>query len=509
MSMRCQPDDRLMTAPLQGIGRKMAKGAAWMVGFKLVERSIGMISTIILARLLIPEDFGLIAMATAVIAVVELLQAFSFDVALIQNQQATREDYDTAWTLNMLLAAGCALLLAALAYPMSAFYGDHRVESVIYCLAAGFLVQGFENIGIIAFRKELTLHKEFWFLLAKKLVAFTITVSFALLMRNYWALVIGIVSSRVIGVALSYLVHPYRPRLSFARVSALVNFSKWLLISNALFTARSRAADIIVGRVAGAYALGLYGISYEISNLPTTELSAPINRAVFPGYSVLSQNVEALREGVRKVMSLIVLVTVPAALGIAAVAEPLVLTLLGAKWAGTVPLIRVLAFFGLATSLQTNLGYVFLAKGRARFITIWSATLLLLQLPLVIFGALHYGIFGAAVGMLGSAVIPMPFVFLSLSRLIGLTLRDWFSITWRPVLSTTIMGLVLMIWLSFVSPVTGSGGSSLLILVSSVSLGAVTYSLCIVTLWVLARKPTGPEAYLFDRVLALIRPPST
>src|SRR5574340_1847475 len=105
--MRCQPDDRLMTAPLQGICRKMAKGAAWMVGFKLVERSIGMISTIILARLLVPEDFGLIAMATAVIAVAELLQAFSFDVALIQNQQATREDYDTAGTLNMLLATGC------------------------------------------------------------------------------------------------------------------------------------------------------------------------------------------------------------------------------------------------------------------------------------------------------------------------------------------------------------------------------------------------------------------
>ncbi len=108
-----------MTASTQGIGRKMAKGAAWMVGFKLAERSIGMVSTIILARILVPEDFGLIAMATAVIAVVEILQAFGFDVALIQNQQATREDYDTAWTLNIPLAASRALLLAAAANPMA------------------------------------------------------------------------------------------------------------------------------------------------------------------------------------------------------------------------------------------------------------------------------------------------------------------------------------------------------------------------------------------------------
>jgi O-antigen/teichoic acid export membrane protein len=314
--------------------------------------------------------------------------------------------------------------------------------------------------------------------------------------------VIGILSSRVIGVALSYLVHPYRPKLSLAKVAALVNFSKWLLIANALSTARSRAADIIVGRIAGAYALGLYSISYEISNLPTTELSAPINRAVVPGYSVLSGNDEALKEGVRKVMSLIVLITVPAAFGIAAVAEPLVLTLLGAKWAGTVPLIRVLAFFGLVSSLQSNLGYVFLAKGRARFITIWSASMLLLQLPLVIFGALHYGVLGAAMGLLASAVIPMPFVFLFLGRLIGLTLRDWFSIAWRPLLSTAIMSLVLMSWLSLFSPVTGSEGSPLLTLLSSVSLGAVTYALCIVTLWMLARKPSGPEAYLFERAVA-------
>ena len=178
-------------------------------------------------------------------------------------------------------------------------------------------------------------------------------------------------------------------------------------------------------------------------------------------------------------MSLIVLVTVPAALGIAAVAEPLVLTLLGAKWAGTVPLIRVLAFFGLVSSLQSNLGYVFLAKGRARFITIWSATLLLLELPLVIFGALHYDVLGAAVGLLLSVVIPMPFVFLSLSRLIGLTLRDWFSIALRPLLSTAMMGLAIMIWLSFASPATGLEGSSLLALLSSIILGAVTYAVFI------------------------------
>ncbi len=493
--------------PLQGIGRKMAKGAAWMVGFKLIERSIGLISIVILARLLVPEDFGVIAMATSVIAVAELLQAFSFDVALIQNQQTTREDYDTAWTLNILLAASCAVLLGATAYPMSVFYGDPRVETVIYFLAIGLLAQGFENIGIIAFRKELTLHKEFWFLLVKKLAAFVITVTCALLMRNYWALIIGMVSSRVIGVGLSYLVHPYRPKLSLVKVSALVNFSKWLLIANLIHTARSRAPDIIIGRIAGAHALGLYSMSYEISNLPTSELSAPINRAVFPGYSLLSDDVVALRDGFRKVISLIVLVTVPAALGIAAVAEPLILTLLGDKWIGTVPLIRVLAFFGLVSSLQSNLGYVFLAMGRARFVTGWSAAMFLLQLPLVIVGALRYGVLGAAAGLLVSVIIPLPFVLVSLSRLIGLTWRDFLSITWRPLLSTAMMVSVVLIWLSSAAPVPGIIDSPVFVLMSSVFLGAVTYAAAIAGLWILAGRPPGPEAYVLERAGAFFHAP--
>lgn len=475
-----------------------------MVGFKLIERSIGLISTIVLARLLLPEDFGLVAMATSVIAVAELLQAFSFDVALIQNQEATRKDYDSAWTLNILLAAGCAVLLAVAAHPMSVFYGDHRVESVIYCLALGLFVQGFENIGIVAFRKELTLHKDFWFLLAKKITAFTITVSCALYMRNYWALIIGMVSSRFVGVGLSYLVHPYRPLLSLARASALVHFSKWLLITNALGVARSRTADIIVGRMAGAHALGLFTMSYEISNLPTTELSAPINRAVFPGYAALSSDTNALKHGVLRVMSVILLLTIPAAFGIAMIAESLVDALLGSKWTGAVPLIQVLAIFGLVSSLQSNLGFVFVAKRQARFITFWSIAMLLLQLPLVIIGVYLSGTTGAAVGLLASVVIPLPFVVRAVSRLVGLHAADWGAIAWRPVISSMIMGVILWGWLSIASPGPNFSAPSLFTLLSSISLGAVSYCLSIFALWILAGCPIGSESYLFERVKALI-----
>lgn len=486
--------------PLKGIGRKMATGAAWMVAFKLIERSIGLISTLILARLLLPEDFGLIAMATSVIAVVELLQAFNFDMALIQNQNATNADYDSAWTLNVLLAGACGLLLVAAAFPMSAFYGDPRVEVVLYCLAFGVLAQGFENIGIVAFRKELALHKEFWFLLAKKVVAFGVTVSCAFWLRNYWALIAGILSARVIGVGLSYRVHPYRPSFTLSRVAALVNFSKWLLITNALTVARSRTADVIVGRMSGAHALGLFTMSYEISNLPTTELSAPINRAVFPGYAALSENIDAFKDGVLKVMSMILLLTFPAACGIALVAEPLVRVLLGTKWMEAVPVIQVLAFFGMVSSFQSNLGFVFVAKGRARFITLWSVAMFALQVPLVIAGIYYVGIVGAAFGLLASVVLPLPFVILAINRLVGVTAREWLGLSWRPLLSAVLMCVVLLGWNSMTVPSAAFAASQQVgALLGPVAVGVSVYAASIVGLWLSSGKPAGPEAYLFER----------
>src|SRR5690349_8288264 len=112
----------------------MARGAAWMVLFRLFDRSVGIVSTAVLARLLVPADFGLVAMAMSVIAIIELATAFSFEVALIQKADPGREHYDTAWTLNILMAAGAALLTAALAAPAASMYGDQRLVAVMLCI---------------------------------------------------------------------------------------------------------------------------------------------------------------------------------------------------------------------------------------------------------------------------------------------------------------------------------------------------------------------------------------
>jgi L-fucose isomerase-like protein len=133
----------------------MAKGAFWTVLLRLTDRSIGMVSTLFLARLLAPADFGLIAMAMSIVAMLEVISTFSFDIALIQNPTAERRHYDTAWTFNVLFGLANACLLLALAGPVATFYAEPRSQNIMMWLALYPALQGFGNIGIVAFQKDL------------------------------------------------------------------------------------------------------------------------------------------------------------------------------------------------------------------------------------------------------------------------------------------------------------------------------------------------------------------
>lgn len=471
-----------------------------MVLFRLSERSIGMISTLILARLLLPADFGLVAMAMSLVAALEILSAFSFDVSLIQNQQADRSHYDTAWTLNVLTGMANAILLLSLASPIAVFFQEPRVELIAQCLALNAAVQGFTNIGVVAFQKDLQFHREFQLGMARRLASFCISVTLAFALRTYWALVIAAILSGVIGVVLSYWMHPYRPRFSLAARTELLSFSKWLLINNILIFLMHRTTDFVIGRYVGAQALGTYNISYEVSNLPTTELVFPIARAVFPGYSRMAHDLAEIRKGYLDVLSVTLLFVVPAGLGILAVSDTLVLALLGEKWSDAIPLIQVLALFGVLRASVSNAGAIFMALGIPRLMT--RLSLLYLALMGTAFAVLvpTYSALGAAYGILIAASIQIPVVFAFLCKTIALDATRLLSVMWRPLMAAAIMAIVTSMaedWLR------GMAWGNPTRLIALIPLGATIYFVMLHCLWIVARRPPGGEALLAPVISSL------
>jgi len=474
-----------------------------MVVFKLLDRSIGIVSVVILARLLVPADFGLVAMATAIIAIIELLSAFNFDMALIQRQEATRAHYDTAWTLNVAMAAVCALLVAAAAFPAGAFYGDSRLGPVMLWLALATWIRGFENVGVVAFRKELKLNREFQLLLTKRIGVFLATISIALATRSYWALVLGTLAGSVAGVALSYLFHPFRPRFDLSARGELFHFSKWMVFSNLINTLASRAADLIIGKSLGPGPLGLFNLAHEISHLPTTELSAPVNRAVYPGYAKAASDEARLTGQFLDVLGFTVLLTAPAAVGIAAVAPLLVPLLLGDAWLEAVPLVEILALSGLLVSMRTNAGYVFLALGRSEVLTAITVLRFALVVPALVLGTVYFGTKGAAWTILGTSIVMLPVTHFFMHRVLRIRWAEYGSLLWRPTVATAGMALLVREYLTWAEQ--GFAASNpVLTLASAVVLGIATYVSCTGLLWVISGFPQSAEARAVTTLWSLL-----
>ncbi len=490
---------------MEAVNKSMAKGAMWTILFKFVTRGIGLISTVILARLLVPADFGLVAMAMAIIAALDLLSSFSFDTVLIQNPDSERKHYDTAWTFNFIAGAVQALILVVIAPLIANFYDQPRLQLIVYLLAFGRLVAGAENIGMVAFRKDLQFHKDFKFQIIKKMAGFTITMILAFWLRSYWALIGGMLAGTFAGVALSFAMQSYRPRFSLAALSELFHFSKWLLINNGFYFAIHESSSFILGKLGGASALGLFTVSYEISNLPSTELVAPINRAIFPGYAKMAGDLAVLRQGYLNVFSAIALFVLPIGAGLALTADPLVHLMLGARWEDAIPLIQILAIAGVIAALGTNQGAVYLALGRPKVLTFFAALHTVLLLPLLIWGAMRNGAMGAAEATLFVGVIGTPINYWILLKSIELRFSKFAEVLWRPLAASTVMIVVVKLLLEWAPT-----GNTFLVYLAQLLLasivGGCVYVAAIVLLWKSTGMKPGIEQTLLTRITSRFKP---
>ena len=477
----------------------MAIGIVWMVMARLIDRSIGLVSTIMLARLLAPEDFGLVAIATAVAAILDLFGAFNFDLALIQRRKAEDHHYNTAWTFNVLFGIACALVIALGAPAIAEFYEDPRVEGALYCLAIAYVIGGFTNIGTVNFRKELDFRSEFILMFARRIITFLITLVAALIFRSYWALLTGIVAGRVASVIISFYMHTYRPRLALSGMRDLLGFSKWLLVNNLLFFLVHRGMDFVLGKTHGSASLGTYTVSYEIANLPTTDLVAPINRATFPGFSKLTERAE-MADVYLRLLGMISLIIVPIGAGIGLVADPLVKVMLGEKWLEAIPLVTVLSIHGAISATQTNNGTVWMALGKTRLLTL-NAVLFVASL----FGSLPFlldafGLIGAAYAYLVGHVICVPFAMYMSMQMLGITLRQIMGVLVRPLLGLVTMVLVVL----QVDQLQLFSSAFVTLLLHSLA-GALVYAASCLVLWLLAGRPSGAEAYLLGKLRTVLK----
>jgi O-antigen/teichoic acid export membrane protein len=478
----------------------MALGSAWMVASRWMLRLIGLLSTVVLARILTPVDFGLVAMAMMIVGAVEVLGETGQRLALIRLGSPTREHYDTAWTFSVLVGLGIALVLA-LAAPVAAHaFGEPRVQWLVWCLALRPAISGFYNIGLVDLQRNLDFRRDQQVILTAKLVSFVVTLSLALSLRSYWALVLGILAHGLAQLALGYVYSPYRPRFCLAKAGELWSFSAWTLATQVTQYFADRADQIVVGLSLGAPAMGIYVVGGELATLPTDELVIPPARALYAVYARLSQDRSAMRGHYLAALSFIALIACAPSTGIALVAEDAVRIVLGEQWLATIPLMPWLALsagiLGIARSAIT----VLFAAGHARANAFLALVFVALLLAAASFGIAVSGIEGAAAARLAATLVIAPALMLMLMRLLEVPAGAIVGAVWRPALAAATMAATVMLAHPHLPP------HPALRLGLEAALGATSYACTITALWLAAGRPAGAEKTVAGLLLALPAP---
>lgn len=327
-----------------GIGNRTVIGAGWLIAWRMVTRGLGLVSTLVLARMLVPADFGLVAMATSFAASVGALSELGVSEALVRRQENEPGHLDTAFTMQVIRGVLTGAIITAGAWVVSNWFNEPRMLPVMFVLAALAVAGSAENIGIVEFRRSLRFDMEFRLLFLPRITGFCTTIGMAWLLRNFWALMIGITAGQLVRLAMTYVVHPHRPRLTLSHWRDLVGFSSWTWATSLALLAWDRLDVFVLGPILGPARLGVYMIAAEIATLPVTELIGPATSALFPGLSAAQQRGTNPVSLAISVTSVLMLIVVPLTIGISATSGYVVAALLGPNWEAARPVIAIFAW---------------------------------------------------------------------------------------------------------------------------------------------------------------------
>jgi O-antigen/teichoic acid export membrane protein len=489
--MSQRDDDTPHTAG--SIAPHMLRGAAWMVGMRWALRGIGLVSTIILARLLSPTDFGVIAMAMAFIGFLEVLLETGIDQTVIRLSKPERADYDGAWTLQVMIGVALTVLIFVAAPFVASFFREPALELAVQVLSLRAIGLGLVNIGIVDFRRELDFAKEFRFTVYEKLISFVVVIAAAVLLRSYWALIIGMVLTPWLRVLLSYTMQPYRPRPSVAKLGELWRFTRWLVLTNGIDFFRRKFDQFVLARTAGTAPMANYYIAQDVAVTPTLEILWPIGRALLPTYAKLADRPAEAGRAYLATIALAALLAMPIGAGIAAVADDLVLVLLGPQWTGAGPLVgwlgiagALMGFTGVIHPFCTALGHV---RAYAWLVVAEVAAFM----PLAVWAGWDGDVERVAIVRVAVVAVSLPcFLYLS-TRVAPVGVAALAHAMVRPLLASAAM-------FAIVRGLHQEFDLAILRLAVDMLVGVASYSGIVLVLWLLSGRPAGAERMILARL---------
>lgn len=476
-------------APQKSTAYRVAAGTALFITMRWCFRLIGLMSTVILARILVPEDFGIFAIAASYITLIEGLTDMSVRSSIVRHGGEDRAFLDTVFTVQLLRAAIIFVFVIATSFVVPYLVQDERIGPVIWFLALNLLWSGVLSPRMALFERELDFRRELLMQFAGKLLSAIAAVAVALIYESYWALIVGSLTGSLTRVTFSYLFAPYLPRLSLAQWRKLFSFAGWVSAATTVDSLGHQFDSVIIGGFLDVRSAGIYRVGSEFANLPLGEFLPVLSRTLFPGLLKFKDELAKLRQNTLDAVEMICALALPMAVGFAFVAPEVVRILYGGNWIDAIPIVQAVALFAGIESLGASVATsVAMATDRTRFLFFRSAAISLFRLPAFIVGAWLYGVPGALAGYFVGSVLLASANAAILRALLKTSYSEIGVRVWRSVAAVGAMALVL--WLVPTSYGAGEGmASDALNLVFKMFVGAISYTAARLIIWRIAGTP--------------------
>jgi O-antigen/teichoic acid export membrane protein len=482
----------------QPLAQRVATGALLMVVLRAAVRLVGVASILILARVLQPDDFGLVTLAFVSVSILENLSEPLLQPFLVRAKQVDDELYNTAWTLGLLRAIAIGALIALSAPFVAALMNEPRLVPLMSAFAFAAVLQGLENVGMTSHVRALNYDAIVKWRFTSKLTATLTTIPLAVLTHSYWALVAGIIAGRIASVISSYWLSRYRPHLRLSGAGKMMHFAKWMFGYGLLDTIESYLMTVMLGRMSGPSAVGTFNIAYTLAAMPCSEIGAPVREPLYVGLAAAKDQAYGLTHKYLSGLALLTMVLLPMSVGIALTAHLIVPLALGPSWSSATTLVRICALYAFLDALTSYTINLFIVLDRLRTLVLTFALLLALRVPAAIVGFVLDGVDGAALGLLVAAFFGALVWHALAARLIAVRALTMAASVWRSAAAALAMSLVLLALMpqwTLDKPIPA--------MLAAAILGALTHIGTQSALWCITGRSDGAEQYCLTYIRGL------
>ena len=456
---------------------KTIQGVGWSGISQVVAQGFQFAVNIILARLLFPEDFGIVGMALIFTAFIATINELGLGSAIVQRKNINEKHLSTAFWASIFIGLILCIATIIISPLVASFFEEELVRFIVIVLSVGFVFGSFGVVHRALLEKKIDFKKIAITEIISSVFFGIVSIALALFGFGVWSLVIGSLVKSFVSSMILWIVCPWKPQMIFNYKSfkELFGFGKNVMGSRIIQYFSSNIDYLLIAKFLNASSLGLYTLAYQMAIVLPLKISSIISRVMFPIFSTIQDDNIKMRIGYLKVIKYTSLITFPLFTGLIIIAPQFILIAMGEKWTQMILPLQILCISGMLKSIGIHVGFILLSKGRSDIHIKW-VIFVAIVLPISVLIGIQYGIIGVALAITITSLLLFMIIQKIANKMIDLSFFDFFKALY-PAVTCSIILVVTTLLFRILSTFIYLQG--IVFLVSSVVVGIISYALAI------------------------------